>query len=229
MKVLTIFGAQGSGKGTQAFELSSIYSKAGFKVRTFDMGAEMSRQRKSGPPNELGLATQEFINRGELVPDWVPNRMFAEWIEQLACNGWPQILIPTGVPRTISQIIPFFSAIFAQEAEFWGAVHLKIDDEVAISRIAGRLVCSLDPEHVTNTKESMPGLKCQYCEGSLIKRTDDMAAAAVKERLHQFRRHTIPTIHVFHALGQVHEIETSELSIPQVTLDILIKFNPNRK
>lgn len=93
MKNIVLFGAPGSGKGTQA---KLIAEKFGFDhVSTGDLFRyEISHQ------TPLGIKAQEIINRGALCPDDITLGMLRNHIEKHADSKG---FIFDGVPRTIAQ------------------------------------------------------------------------------------------------------------------------------
>lgn len=90
---IVLFGAPGSGKGTQA---KLIAEKFGFDhVSTGDLFRyEISHK------TQLGLKAQEIINRGDLCPDDITLGMLNNHIQKHADSKG---FIFDGVPRTIKQ------------------------------------------------------------------------------------------------------------------------------
>ena len=90
---IVLFGAPGSGKGTQA---KLIAEKFGFDhVSTGDLFRyEISNK------TPLGLKAQEIINRGDLCPDDITLGMLNNHIQKHADSKG---FIFDGVPRTIKQ------------------------------------------------------------------------------------------------------------------------------
>ena len=91
---IVLFGAPGSGKGTQA---KLIAEKFGFDhVSTGDLFRyEISHK------TPLGLKAQEIINRGDLCPDDITLGMLNNHIQKHADSKG---FIFDGVPRTIKQL-----------------------------------------------------------------------------------------------------------------------------
>ena len=90
---LVMFGAPGSGKGTQAKQMAEKFNLE--HVSTGDLFRyEISHK------TPLGLKAQEIINRGDLCPDDITLGMLRNHIEKHAdAKGF----IFDGVPRTIKQ------------------------------------------------------------------------------------------------------------------------------
>ena len=93
MKNIVIFGAPGSGKGTQS---DLLVEKYGFKhISTGDV---LRAEIKNG--TELGKTAQGFIDKGQLIPDTLMISILAATYDALCpCEG----VIFDGFPRTIPQ------------------------------------------------------------------------------------------------------------------------------
>ncbi len=93
MKNIVIFGAPGSGKGTQS---DLLIAKYGFKhISTGDV---LRAEIKAG--TELGKTAQSYIDDGHLIPDALMIEILAHKYDELCpCEG----LIFDGFPRTVPQ------------------------------------------------------------------------------------------------------------------------------
>jgi adenylate kinase len=98
-KAILLFGAPGSGKGTQGKILGAIpgfyHSACGDVFRTLDLQSEMGRQ------------FWEFSSRGELVPDEITVKLWRNYIMgmELVNQFHPssEILVLDGIPRNKRQ------------------------------------------------------------------------------------------------------------------------------
>lgn len=91
MKNIVIFGAPGSGKGTQS---DLLVKKYGFKhISTGDV---LRAEIKNG--TELGNTAKSYIDKGQLIPDSLMIDILASTYDALCpCEG----VIFDGFPRTI--------------------------------------------------------------------------------------------------------------------------------
>ena len=90
---LIFLGAPGAGKGTQA----EIVSEK-FNIPAVSTGNIIREAMKNG--TEMGTKAQEFVQKGELVPDEVVIGIIKERLAESDCaNGF----ILDGFPRTIPQ------------------------------------------------------------------------------------------------------------------------------
>jgi len=124
MKNLVIFGAPGSGKGTQS---DILVEKYGFDhISTGDV---LRAEIKAG--SELGRTAKEFIDNGQLIPDSLMIDILAATYDALPKE---QGVIFDGFPRTIPQA----EALKAMLAERGTTVHamleLNVPDEMLMER-----------------------------------------------------------------------------------------------
>jgi len=118
-KSILLFGAPGSGKGTQGKIIGTIpgfyHSATGDIFRTLDLQSEMGRK------------FWEYAGRGELVPDeftiklWMQNIKGMEMINHFHPES--EFLVLDGLPRTVSQ-----AKLLADTIEVVKIVHLACSD-----------------------------------------------------------------------------------------------------
>lgn len=128
MKNLVIFGAPGSGKGTQS---DLLVQKYGFDhISTGDV---LRAEIKSG--TELGNTAKQYIDNGQLIPDALMIDILAATYDALPKT---QGVIFDGFPRTIPQA----DALKAMLAERGTGVHamleLSVPDEMLMERLINR-------------------------------------------------------------------------------------------
>ena len=125
---LVIFGAPGSGKGTQS---EVLIEQFGFDhISTGDL---LRAEIKQG--SELGKSAKSYIDAGQLVPD----SLIIGMIEKVLQERQPKKgLILDGFPRTVAQA----EALDALYAKHGTAVHavldLQVDDDELIARLVER-------------------------------------------------------------------------------------------
>ena len=98
-RAILLFGAPGSGKGTQGKIISSIpgffHSSTGDIFRSLD------------PRSEVGRTVWEYTSRGELVPDEVTIRLWKQHLKGLeminAFHPESEFLVMDGIPRNVKQ------------------------------------------------------------------------------------------------------------------------------
>ena len=218
---LILFGAQGSGKGTQARLLQDKLAVP--QVATGDLF-----RVHLGQGTELGKLAKSYMDRGELVPDNVTVSMVEERLSQPdAVNG----AIMDGFPRNLAQA-QALDAMLAQ----WGtgitaAVYIQLSRDELMKRITGRRTCNNCQAvyHVEFNPPKTEGV-CDKCGGQVIQRADDADEAAVARRLDIYFEQTTPVIEYYRDKKVLHELDGS-LSIDGVGKAVLaaIGLEPARK
>src|ERR1051325_2082231 len=98
---LILLGAPGAGKGTQAAGISHALG-----IPHISTGGIFRQHVQRGTP--LGMAAKDFMEKGELVPDEMVNRMIRERLAQPDCaDGF----LLDGYPRTVAQAEDFRSIV----------------------------------------------------------------------------------------------------------------------
>lgn len=125
---IVVFGAPGSGKGTQAKRMAEKFGL--MHVSTGDLFRyEMSNK------TPLGLKAQEIINRGDLCPDDITLGMLKNHIDN---NKESKGFIFDGVPRTIKQAEMLDDKSLFDSIDITKVIYLKVDTEEVERRILKR-------------------------------------------------------------------------------------------
>ena len=129
MKNIVIFGAPGSGKGTQSDKII-----AEFGVEHISTGDVLRGEIKAG--TELGKTASAYINEGKLVPDSLIVDMLAATLDAKGSdiNG----VIFDGFPRTIAQAEALDAMLKDRGQQVNIVVGLEVNDEELIKRIIAR-------------------------------------------------------------------------------------------
>lgn len=128
MKNIVIFGAPGSGKGTQS---DLLVQKYGFKhISTGDV---LRTEIKNG--TELGNTAKSFIDKGQLIPDSLMIDILAATYDSLCpCEG----VIFDGFPRTIPQAEVLKQMLADRGSEVSGMLELDVPEEMLMERLINR-------------------------------------------------------------------------------------------
>jgi len=125
---IVILGPPGSGKGTQA---AMLVDELG--VPHISTGALLRNAAKRG--TELGLQAKSITDKGELVPDDIMSDMIEERLSRDdVANGF----ILDGYPRTVTQAKSLDVMLERLEKPVQEALHIDVDPELIIKRIAKR-------------------------------------------------------------------------------------------
>jgi len=128
MKNIVIFGAPGSGKGTQS---DLLVEKYGFKhISTGDV---LRAEMKAG--TELGKTAKQYIDEGQLIPDDLMIDILASTYDALCpCDG----VIFDGFPRTIPQAEALKEMLAKRGAQVDAMLELQVPDEMLVERLVNR-------------------------------------------------------------------------------------------
>jgi adenylate kinase len=196
---IILFGSPGSGKGTQ-----SKYLVAWLGIPQISTGDMLREHIRRG--DTIGLAIASQLREGALVPDELVNQLVFERISQPdAKRGF----ILDGYPRTPAQAEEMMR-LLAERGARELVIHLVVDYNVIISRMAGRRVC---PKCGTlyNSISRPPKVDgiCDLDGNTLTVREDDKEEV-VRQRLAQYERQTQPLIEFFRATSdRLIEVDAS--------------------
>ncbi len=129
MKNIIIFGAPGSGKGTQSEKLIAEY-----KLAHISTGDVLRSQIKAG--TQLGNTAAAYINEGKLVPDGLIIDMLKDVLDSLG-KDVPGVIFD-GFPRTIPQAEALDEMLAGRGEKVDTVIGLEVDEEELISRIVLR-------------------------------------------------------------------------------------------
>lgn len=125
---IVIFGAPGSGKGTQSKLMIQHYGLD--YISTGEMLRDAIHQG-----NELGKVAKEYIDKGQLVPDELIIRLISDFIDS---KKGSKGVIFDGFPRTIAQAKALKEMLNERGTDIAVLVDLQVDDEELISRLLER-------------------------------------------------------------------------------------------
>ncbi len=129
MKNIVIFGAPGSGKGTQSDKII-----ADFGVAHISTGDVLRAEIKA--ETELGKTAAMFINDGNLVPDSLIIDMLASVLDSKG-KDIPGVIFD-GFPRTIAQAEALDKMLEERGEKVNVVIGLEVDDAELIARIVAR-------------------------------------------------------------------------------------------
>ena len=125
---IVIFGAPGSGKGTQSKRMVEYYGLD--YISTGDMLRNAIREG-----SELGKTAQTYIDKGQLVPDELIIRLIGEFLDGKKDSKG---VIFDGYPRTIPQAIALKEMLNERGTDVSILLDLQVDDDELIARLVER-------------------------------------------------------------------------------------------
>ncbi|MDE6341807.1 MAG: adenylate kinase [Muribaculaceae bacterium] len=126
---LVLFGAPGSGKGTQSEKLIEKYG-----LHHISTGEVLRKQIKEG--TELGKIADSYISKGHLIPDSLMIDILRQELksEAAAKKG----VIFDGFPRTIPQAEALEEILRENGTELTGVIGLEVPEEELVARMLKR-------------------------------------------------------------------------------------------
>lgn len=202
---LILVGPPGAGKGTQAVNLA-----AHFSIPHISTGDIFRSNLKEG--TELGMEAKSYMDRGELVPDEVTNKMVKDRLKRDDVNRG---FLLDGFPRNVFQAEVLRAILGEKRTPLDAALELSVDNNEIIKRLAGRRTCKECQKafHVDYEPSKVEGI-CDSCGGALYQRDDDREDV-IARRLEVYNEQTAPIIDFYRregllvtipAMGPVDEI-----------------------
>ena len=192
-----LLGPPGAGKGTQAAKIVEKYTIP--HISTGDIFRENIKQG-----TELGKKAQEYMNKGELVPDSLVVEIATDRLTKDDCkNGF----LLDGFPRTVYQAEKLDEFLAGRGSKIDKVIDIAVDKEELMSRLTGRRVCKAcgASYHVVNVPPKKEGV-CDVCGGPLIQRDDDNAET-VANRIEVYEAQTMPLIEYYEKAGNIAHID----------------------
>ncbi len=210
-RYILLFGAQGSGKGTQARLLQDYFDIP--QVATGDLFRYNLKNQ-----TELGKLAKSYMERGELVPDEVTNAMVRERLSQPDAQ---EGAILDGYPRNLAQAQALDEMLAEWGGEVTQAIYIEVSEEELLRRLTGRRVCRecQATYHVVFNPPKQEGV-CDRCGGELYQRDDDKDEAAIRRRLEIYMKETLPVIEYYRQRGLLTTVN-GEQSIGDVNREIV--------
>jgi adenylate kinase len=207
---IVLLGPPGAGKGTQAQKISAATGLP--HVSSGDIFRENIRSH-----TELGLKADEYIKRGELVPDDITIAMIRERLSRQDCAAGALL---DGFPRTPAQADALEDILVDFHGKVNAVPYIDVPDTLLIERLSGRWTCRLNV-HVFHEKYNPPkepGV-CDY-DGSELYQRDDDTVETVTRRIRVYLGQTQPLIDYYRQRELLIEIDGTQ-DIEQVSTAIL--------
>ena len=198
---MVVIGPPGAGKGTQAPNLKEKFCAC--HLATGDM-----LRAQIAAKTELGIEAKKIMDKGGLVSDAIMVNMIKSELENnKECQDG---FILDGFPRTIPQAEKLDSMLESRKTPLQKAVELKIDDELLVARITGRLVHPASGRSYHKLFNPPKKEMTDDVTGEpLVQRSDDNKAALTK-RLDTYHKQTEPIVEYYRKKGIWSGIDASQ-------------------
>jgi adenylate kinase len=207
---LILFGAQGSGKGTQSALLAER-----FGLESCASGELLREAMDRGTP--IGQQVRPYYDRGDLVPDEL---MVGMILERLANLTGAKGIILDGFPRNLVQAEILDARLAQMGQSISRVIYLEVPRELLLDRLSGRYICRAHG-HVYNIKTNppkTPGI-CDIDGSELFQRNDD-TGEKIRHRLDIFFSETLQLIEYYARQGKLVIVDGTQ-SIADVNRAIL--------
>lgn len=194
---IILLGPPGAGKGTQA---ASIVEK--YKVPHISTGDIFRENIKQG--TDLGKKAQEYMNKGELVPDDLVIEIATTRLAEDDCkNGF----LLDGFPRTVYQAERLDEFLQAKGSKIDHVLDIAVGKDELMKRLIGRRVCRScgATYHIINMPPAKEGI-CDKCGGELYQRSDDKEET-VANRIDVYEAQTKPLVNYYEKAGVLAHID----------------------
>jgi adenylate kinase len=188
---LLLYGAPGSGKGTQANMLRSHFGIP--HIATGDM---LRAEIQAG--TALGRQAQPILAAGQYVSDDIMIAMIRNRLRQPDCERG---FIMDGFPRTVPQAQALDTLMGELAKPLDRVIYLKVETEELLRRLSSRLVC---PRCQRTYPPATVGCEA---DGSELAQREDDKAEAVKPRIEVYLQKTVPVLDHYRGEGLVSEID----------------------
>ena len=175
---IVLLGAPGSGKGTVGEIIAKDLKLA--HISTGDLFRENLKNK-----TELGKKAQEYMDKGELVPDEITIGMLGERLKaEDVVNG----AVLDGFPRTGAQAVSLDEMLTKMNAKVDMALNIDVPFDEIVERIANRRSCRGCNEiyNVVFNPPKQEGI-CDKCGGELYQR-EDQKPEVVQNRLEVYKK-----------------------------------------
>jgi len=207
---LLLYGAPGSGKGTQANMLRNRFGIP--HIATGDM---LRAEIAAG--TELGLLAQPILAKGQYVPDDIMIGMIRNRLRKPDSEAG---FIIDGFPRTVPQAEALDVLVHDLGRSLDRVLYLKVEMEELLQRLSGRLVCP------ACQRTYPPGTTVCAVDGTLLVQREDDKTEAVKPRIEIYLSKTVPVLEHYRGTGLVSEID-GRGTIDEITGRVLAAIGEN--
>ena len=194
---LILLGPPGAGKGTQAQKLVND-----FDLPYYATGDILRNAVEQG--TDLGKQAQEYMERGDLVPDELVMGLVVERVDsEEAEDGF----ILDGFPRNVEQANALDEELDSLGRSLTAVLLVDVPDDEVVRRLSGRRVCKKAGHnyHVEFDPPKREGV-CDQDGSPLIQRDDDKPET-VKHRLEVYKDQTSPLVDFYEDRGVLRRID----------------------
>lgn len=192
---LILFGAPGTGKGTQSEFL--VKQLGMVQISTGDLFRTAIKNR-----TELGIQAKLYIDQGILVPNAVTLGIVEGVLRKIKS---PFVL--DGFPRNLEQGRALEKLLDSLNLKLGKVVSLEVPGALLVARLMGRRVCRSCGAvfHLVTKPPKKEGV-CDVCQGELYQRPDD-TELVIRDRLKVYEEYTAPLKDFYSKQGLLVQVD----------------------
>jgi adenylate kinase len=192
---VVLFGAPGSGKGTQTPDLVAL---TGAKV--ISLGDMLRAEVKAG--SDLGKEVQGYMDKGLLAPDELVSRV----IEENITDGF----ILDGFPRNVAQAKTLDEVLSKKSLSLDKCIYFSVDEKTVVERLSKRRICKKCGKlyHLVNMPSKVEGV-CDVCGADLYQRKDDNPEV-IKKRWEVFLQEGSKVVDYYKEQGKLLSVDARD-------------------
>ena len=200
MTVVVLLGAPGAGKGTQAPILAGALG-----VPILASGDLLRAAVAAG--TALGREAEQYMSRGQLVPDDTIVRVFLDRLEKPDARAGAVL---DGFPRTRVQAVALDRALAEAGRRVDRTIFIVVEPEDLVRRMSNRRICTANG-HVYNLASNPPRVDgiCDLDGSELVQRPDD-DEETVRARMKEQIPPLLEVVDYYRKAGVLQEVDGRE-------------------
>jgi len=213
---IILFGAPGSGKGTQAVVLTERLN-----LKRISLGDILRKEVKEN--SDIGQEVKIYMSEGQLVPDELVARVIENNIDS---KGF----ILDGYPRNVAQAEKLEEILEKQGLTINSFVYMDVNRETVIDRLTKRIVCKSCGAnyHLKNMPPKEEGV-CDSCGSDLTQRKDDTPEVILK-RWEVFLKESSKLVDFYQKRGKLFKVDANidkDLVFEKIKAEVIAEGNPS--
>jgi len=205
---IILFGAPGSGKGTQSQHLVQKFNYT--QVSTGDLLRNEIKKK-----SDLGKKINKIIKDGDFVDDEIVNSLISQFIENKKNNNK---IIFDGYPRNIIQARNLDNILSSNNQSIGAIIYLDVSKKIIEKRISGRVVCE-KCNAILNQYLDFKEIQNHKCGKKYLKKRNDDNFKTIMKRYDTFIKETNPLLEYYSNKPSFFKVDAS-VKIDEITTKI---------